>query len=197
CRRGAAGRRGGGGTRHRDAHPLRVLGGQLGAAVAGSPRADGLVPALSGQRHAGPRPRRAATQGAWPARHAAGRGAGRGEATAGGRRLRLRIAIDYSARDAILHAARGLNGAPTREAFARGLGEAYGEPHGAPDVDLLIRTGGEQRLSDFLLWECAYAELYFTETMWPDFGAAELAAAVAEFRARERRFGGLPEAAAG
>jgi len=66
-----------------------------------------------------------------------------------------------------------------------------------PDVDLLIRTGGEQRLSDFLLWESAYAELYFIDTMWPDFGAAELAAAVAEFQARERRFGGLPEAAAG
>jgi undecaprenyl diphosphate synthase len=66
-----------------------------------------------------------------------------------------------------------------------------------PDVDLLIRTGGEQRLSDFLLWESAYAELYFTECMWPDFGAAELAAALREFRARERRFGSIPEAAAG
>ena len=66
-----------------------------------------------------------------------------------------------------------------------------------PNVDLLIRTGGEQRLSDFLLWECAYAELYFTETMWPDFGAGQLAAAIAEFHTRQRRFGGLPEAAAG
>ncbi len=66
-----------------------------------------------------------------------------------------------------------------------------------PDVDLLIRTGGERRLSDFLLWECAYAELHFTDTMWPDCGAADLAAAVADFHARERRFGGLPEAAAG
>jgi len=64
-------------------------------------------------------------------------------------------------------------------------------------VDLLIRTGGEQRLSDFLLWECAYAELYFTDTMWPDFDAAQLAAAVAEFHRRERRFGGLSDAAAG
>src|SRR6266516_1994082 len=88
-------------------------------------------------------------------------------------RLHLRLAVDYSSRWAI------------------GAGAVL------PDVDLLIRTGGEQRLSDFLLWECAYAELYFTDTMWPDFGAAELAAAVAEFRARERRFGGLPEAAAG
>jgi undecaprenyl diphosphate synthase len=56
-------------------------------------------------------------------------------------------------------------------------------------VDLLIRTGGEKRLSDFLLWECAYAELVFTERMWPDFGAADLADAVREFQGRERRFG--------
>src|SRR5947209_539993 len=94
-------------------------------------------------------------------------------ATAAGSGLHLRLAVDYSARAAI-RAGRIL-----------------------PDVDLLIRTGGEQRLSDFLLWECAYAELYFTDTMWPDFGAADLAAAVAEFHSRERRFGGLPDAAAG
>jgi len=94
-------------------------------------------------------------------------------ATAGGVRLVLRLALDYSSRWAI--------GAGVR----------------LPDVDLLVRTGGEQRLSDFLLWESAYAELYFVETMWPDFGAADLAAAVAAFHARERRFGGLPEAAAG
>ena len=94
-------------------------------------------------------------------------------ATTRGAQLHLRLAVDYSSRWAI------------------GAGAVL------PDVDLLIRTGGEQRLSDFLLWECAYAELYFTETMWPDFGATELAAAVAEFQARERRFGGLPEAAAG
>lgn len=90
------------------------------------------------------------------------------EATAGQDRLHLRIAIDYSARGAI----RG--------------GEIL------PDVDLLIRTGGERRLSDFLLWECAYAELCFTEVMWPDFGAADLASAVTDFHTRERRFGGLP-----
>ena len=65
------------------------------------------------------------------------------------------------------------------------------------DVDLLIRTGGEQRLSDFLLWECAYAELYFTERRWPDFSPADLQAAVKEFHSRERRFGTVPEAAAG
>jgi undecaprenyl diphosphate synthase len=60
------------------------------------------------------------------------------------------------------------------------------------NVDLLIRTGGEKRLSDFLLWESAYAELYFTERMWPDFGAVDLEAAVSEFGQRQRRFGGLP-----
>jgi undecaprenyl diphosphate synthase len=94
-------------------------------------------------------------------------------ATAAGTTLHLRLAVDYSARWAI---ATGCL---------------------LPDVDLLIRTGGEQRLSDFLLWECAYAELHFTERMWPEFGAAELASAIDEFRARERRFGTVPKAAAG
>ena len=94
-------------------------------------------------------------------------------ATARGERLVLRLAVDYSSR------------------WAMGAGVVL------PDVDLLIRTGGEQRLSDFLLWESAYAELYFIDTMWPDFGAADLSAAVAEFHARERRFGGLPRAVAG
>jgi undecaprenyl diphosphate synthase len=61
-----------------------------------------------------------------------------------------------------------------------------------PPVDLLIRTGGERRLSDFLLWECAYAELVFSRVLWPDFGAADLAAAVRDFRTRDRRFGGVP-----
>ena len=63
----------------------------------------------------------------------------------------------------------------------------------AGDVDLVIRTGGEQRLSDFLLWECAHAELHFSPKMWPDFAPADMAAAVADFHRRERRFGGLPE----
>lgn len=114
-------------------------------------------------------------------------------ATAEGETLRLRIAIDYSARDAILSAASELAGAHhlTRDGFAR-LVTGERVPR---DVDLLIRTGGEQRLSDFLLWESAYAELYFTERMWPDFGAADLAAALASFHGRERRFGALPAAA--
>ena len=65
-----------------------------------------------------------------------------------------------------------------------------------PDVDLLIRTGGEQRLSDFMLWECAYAELVFSRTMWPDFSETELRAAIDEFEKRERRFGRVPDQAA-
>jgi len=109
--------------------------------------------------------------------------------------LHLRIAIDYSAREAILAAmvAAARAGEHTREEFVRRL---TGEEH--RDVDLLIRTSGEQRLSDFLLWESAYAELHFTERLWPDFGTEDLAAAIAAFRRRERRFGGLgaPVAAA-
>lgn len=105
-------------------------------------------------------------------------------------RLHLRIAVDYSARDAILLAAMRINGrAPSREEFSRLLGEAYHADEPAQDVDLLIRTGGEQRLSDFLLWECAYAELYFTSKLWPDFQAEDLEAALREFHSRQRRFG--------
>ena len=110
--------------------------------------------------------------------------------TAACRTLEVRIAIDYSSRDAILRAAGELPKDATREDLSRMLGDA-------PDVDLLIRTGGEQRLSDFLLWECAYAELLFTGKMWPDFGRADLEAAVAEYYSRERRFGRIPEAVAG
>ena len=111
-------------------------------------------------------------------------------ATHDGAGLHLRIALDYSARDAILSAARAADPAITREAFDR---RVTGD--GAPAVDLVIRTSGEQRLSDFLLWESAYAELHFTPCAWPDFGEAELAAAMTAFRARQRRFGGLPAAA--
>ena len=80
---------------------------------------------------------------------------------------------------------------PTREAFEQSLYEAIHAPGGTRDVDLLIRTGGEQRLSDFLLWESAYAELYFTDVMWPDFGRDDLASAVQAFAARNRRYGGV------
>ena len=115
--------------------------------------------------------------------------------TAGGERLLLRIALDYSARDAILRAAALAGGEEVdRARFAELLAEATGGGGAAPDVDLLVRTGGEQRLSDFLLWECAYAELFFTGAAWPDFGAAELAEAVGWFRGRERRFGAVKSA---
>jgi undecaprenyl diphosphate synthase len=107
-------------------------------------------------------------------------------ATRQGRTLHLRIAVDYSARDAIVSAAAKLQDgrAPSRESFSQFMGQ---------DVDLLIRTGGEQRLSDFLLWESAYAELVFTRRMWPDFDKPDLEAALREFAGRERRFGGLLE----
>jgi len=149
-------------------------------------------------------------------------------ATLHGSRLHLRLAIDYSAREAILCAARSLANtqAATPAEFGRllaaverhpapvgsdlvynpgrGLAPAQTAPRGGPafdlghyppvaELDLLIRTGGEQRLSDFMLWECAYAELVFTDRMWPDFDAADLEAAVREFRSRHRRFGRVPE----
>jgi undecaprenyl diphosphate synthase len=110
-------------------------------------------------------------------------------ATASGTALTLRLAVDYSSRDAILDAARRLTGTPSREALARLLA--------VPDVDLLIRTGGERRLSDFLLWESAYAELVFLDRMWPDFEAADLEKALDEYLARDRRFGRIEEPAAG
>ncbi|HSU13890.1 di-trans,poly-cis-decaprenylcistransferase [Longimicrobium sp.] len=123
--------------------------------------------------------------------------AGAEEATAGGHRLHLRLAIDYSARDALVRAAALAAGREVeRGEFAALLGTAAGAAEPAPDVDLLIRSGGEQRLSDFLLWECAYAELYFTPRQWPDFDAAALAEAVAEFHHRERRFGRVMEKSA-
>jgi undecaprenyl diphosphate synthase len=118
--------------------------------------------------------------------------------TAGGTRLHLRIALDYSARDAILRAAQCLppTSVPTRDTFGRLLAIVdHGTP--VPEVDLLIRTGGERRLSDFLLWEAAYAELLFVPLMWPEFGPEALREAVVDFTSRERRFGGLPDAAAG
>jgi undecaprenyl diphosphate synthase len=121
------------------------------------------------------------------------------EATRHGKRLDLRIAVDYSARDAMVRAAQYLHGEQniTREQLYSAMCRVDHWDGARRDVDLLIRTGGEQRLSDFLLWECAYAELYFTDRRWPDFTAADLQAAVKAFHSRERRFGAVPEAAAG
>jgi undecaprenyl diphosphate synthase len=116
-------------------------------------------------------------------------------ATALERRLHLRVAVDYSSRETIARAAAELVAVPgtqSHETVEWGLTAAL-RAAGA-DVDLLIRTGGEKRLSDFLLWESAYAELVFTDQMWPDFDETDLEAAVAEFRRRERRFGGVSAA---
>ena len=122
-------------------------------------------------------------------------------ATAAGTRLHLRVAVDYSARDAITRAAelpRRATGPVTPSRLAAALATVYDGATGGclaepvPDVDLLIRTAGEQRLSDFVLWECAYAELWFTQRLWPDFGEGDLESALDDFAMRESRFGGLP-----
>jgi undecaprenyl diphosphate synthase len=112
--------------------------------------------------------------------------------TSHGRNLHLRVAIDYSARESIMQAAAHAGAEPmNRERFARLLAQANHDPFAIPDVDLLIRSGGEQRLSDFLLWECAYAEFYFARCMWPEFSEAEFIAALRDFESRDRRFGGV------
>jgi len=111
--------------------------------------------------------------------------------TIGGDRLIVRVAIDYSARDAILRARAACS--PDRPLDRASFGRLIAGDGllQTGEVDLLIRTGGERRLSDFMLWESAYAELVFSDLMWPDFGAADLRAAMDEFHSRKRRFGGL------
>jgi undecaprenyl diphosphate synthase len=150
--------------------------------------------------------------------------------TAGGSRLHVRLAVDYSSRDAIVGAARAFhvrhavgeghngstngstngtvhgakNGAANGSAnghAANGARDGFGillaRERGADEVDLLVRTGGERRLSDFRLWESAYAELVFSRRMWPDFDGRALRRAVEAFRARERRFGDVARSDAG
>ncbi len=111
--------------------------------------------------------------------------------TANCRGLHVRVAIDYSAQYSLLEAARRAWQYPTLDTdeFRRLLDEVNHSALPAGDVDLLIRTGGEKRLSDFLLWECAYAELYFTNCLWPDFDADGFRVALADFASRQRRFG--------
>jgi undecaprenyl diphosphate synthase len=117
--------------------------------------------------------------------------------TAQGTRLHLRLAVDYSAREAIFHAACRFYKVTelSPDSFSNMLAEV--QRGGSTEVDLLIRTGGEQRLSDFLLWECAFAEFVFLPKRWPDFTAADLETAVEEFYNRERTRGALPDAIAG
>ena len=118
-------------------------------------------------------------------------------ATAGGKQLHLRLAVDYSAREAIFHAACKFYKVTelSSNAFSNVLSEVL--RGGSTEVDLLIRTGGEQRLSDFLLWECAFAEFVFLDKRWPDFTVADLENAVREFSSRQRTRGALPDAIAG
>ena len=111
--------------------------------------------------------------------------------TASGERMHLRIAIDYSAQQSILQAARRAGRAHdlTAQRFQRLLNEVNHSARQTQDVDLLIRTGGEKRLSDFLLWESAYAELHFTDCLWPDFDEGLFQAALEDYAGRARRFG--------
>jgi undecaprenyl diphosphate synthase len=117
--------------------------------------------------------------------------------TSQGARLHLRLAVDYSAREAIYQAACRFYKVTelSQESFGSVLAEVL--RGGSTDVDLLVRTGGDQRLSDFLLWECAFAEFVFLPKRWPDFSVSDLEAAVQEFGTRERTRGALPDAIAG
>lgn len=121
------------------------------------------------------------------------------EQTAGNDRLLLNVALNYGARQEIIRACQRVASAAVageldlvkldEDSFACFL---YTE--GIPDPDLIIRTGGEMRLSNFLLWQAAYAELYFTDTLWPDFTPDELLKTIASYQKRERRFGGVRDA---
>ena len=122
-------------------------------------------------------------------------------ATGHGQRLHLRLAVDYSARGEIARATAEL----ARQVQRKRLDPTDITPElvhrivtrGVPDVDLIVRTAGEQRLSDFLLWESAYAEFYYTPVLWPDFRRTDLAVALSDFETRERRFGALTRVDAG
>ncbi|WP_298978929.1 polyprenyl diphosphate synthase [uncultured Campylobacter sp.] len=109
--------------------------------------------------------------------------------TQNGRALNFNLAINYGSRDEIVRACERLLASGERLSEA-GIGAHLDTAHSG-DVDLLVRTGGEQRLSNFLLWQASYAELAFTPTLWPDFTREELARIVDDFRRKQRRFGGL------
>lgn len=116
--------------------------------------------------------------------------------------LNLTVAFNYGARNEIVGAARHLaekvrDGELSPEDITADLFTAHLDTAGQPDPDLLIRTSGEKRLSNFLLWQCAYTELVFVDSYWPDFGREDLEAAIAQFRHRERRFGGLDQRSIG
>ena len=113
--------------------------------------------------------------------------------------LNFTIALNYGSRDEMTRAARKMakdcaEGKMDPEQIDESVFESYLDTHGIPDPDLMIRTSGEQRLSNYLLWQLAYSEFYFTDVPWPDFTKEELVRAVEEFNHRHRRFGGVEEA---
>jgi undecaprenyl diphosphate synthase len=116
------------------------------------------------------------------------------EQTQGNNRLILTLAFNYSGRQELLAAIKSLiaSRVPAEEVDEATL-QAHLFTRDLPDPDLIIRTSGEHRISNFLLWQSAYSELYFTPTLWPDFGPDDLFEAVAEYGRRERRFGGVPD----
>jgi undecaprenyl diphosphate synthase len=116
------------------------------------------------------------------------------KATAGGTRLNLVMALSYGARDEMLAATKAVAraakaGTLDPESLTEAQFGGFLQTAGMPDPDMIIRTSGEQRLSNFLLWQAAYAEFVFLDALWPDFAAEDLRAAVAEFHRRERRYG--------
>ena len=113
--------------------------------------------------------------------------------------LNFTIALNYGSRDEMIRAARRMaqdcaDGKLSAEDIDETVFESYLDTHGIPDPDLMIRTSGEQRLSNYLLWQLAYSEFYFTDVPWPDFTKEELAKAIEEYNHRHRRFGGVEEA---
>jgi undecaprenyl diphosphate synthase len=117
--------------------------------------------------------------------------------TAGNTGLQLTVAFNYGSRDEILRATREIalkaqRGEIDPADISSEMFETHLDTAGLPEPDLMIRTGGDQRISNFLLWQCAYTELVFVDSFWPEFTKETFAAAVAEFQSRERRFGGLP-----